>query len=73
MIHLKCPDCGANCDRSVLAAALRSAACLGKRGPEYWEGSYPDDFDKGWNAAMAWIESLASELNNNQPSDQGAN
>jgi len=45
-----------------LDAALRAAADQGRRGPEHWEGSHPDDFDKGWDAAMCWVAQLAAEL-----------
>jgi len=45
-----------------LPAALRAAADQGRRGPEHWEGSHPDDFDKGWDAAMYWVAKIAAEL-----------
>jgi hypothetical protein len=49
-------------DSRFIAAALRAAADLGRRGPEYWEGSHPDDFDEGWDAAMDWVANIALEL-----------
>ncbi len=45
-----------------LAAILRVAAAQGRRGPEHWEGSHPDDFDKGWDAAMDWVAKIAAEM-----------
>jgi hypothetical protein len=48
--------------RQGIAAALRAAADQGRRGPEHWEGSHPDDFDKGWDAAMYWVAKIAAEL-----------
>ena len=45
-----------------LAAALRAAIDAGRRGPEHWEGSRPDDFDKGWDEALDWMAGVAAEL-----------
>ena len=45
-----------------VAAALKAAADAGRRGPEHWEGSQPDDFDKGWEEALDWIAWVAAEL-----------
>jgi hypothetical protein len=45
-----------------LAAALRAAADRARRGPEHWEGSYPDDYDKGWNEAVDYFTAIAAEL-----------
>jgi hypothetical protein len=44
------------------AAALRAAADRARRGPEHWEGSYPDDYDKGWNEAVDYFTAIATEL-----------
>jgi hypothetical protein len=56
------PDDCLNDSRFIAAAALRAAADQGRRGPEHWEGSHPDDFDKGWDAAMDWVANIALEL-----------
>ena len=45
-----------------LGEALRAVAKQGRRGPDHWEGSRPDDFDKGWDAAMDWVASIAAEM-----------
>jgi hypothetical protein len=47
-----------------VAAALRAAADQARRGPEHWEGSQPDDFDKGWDEAIDWVAMIAAELDN---------
>jgi hypothetical protein len=50
-------------DPDRLAAALRAVADQARRGPEHWEGSHPDDFDKGWDEAMDWVYAMiAAEL-----------
>ena len=46
----------------IAAAALRAAIEAGRRGPEHWEGSRPDDFDKGWDEALDWMAWVAAEL-----------
>ena len=46
----------------MAAAALRAAADRARRGPEHWEGSYPDDYDNGWNEAVDYLTTLAAEL-----------
>jgi len=46
----------------IAAAALRVAADQGKRGPEHWEGSQPDDWDTGWEEALRFIDDIATEL-----------
>jgi hypothetical protein len=47
----------------IAAAALRAAADQARRGPEHWEGSHPDDFDKGWDEAIDWVYAMiAAEL-----------
>ena len=52
--------------RSIAAAALRAAADRARRGPEHWEGSYPDDYDNGWNEAVDYLTTIATELENHQ-------
>jgi len=54
----------------AIAAALRAAADQGRRGPEHWEGSHPDDFDKGWDAAMDWVANIALELDPVTPTNE---
>ena len=49
-------------DRNGLAAALRAAIDAGRRGPEHWDGSRPDDFGKGWDEALDSIAGIAAEL-----------
>jgi hypothetical protein len=46
----------------ALAAALVAAADQEKLGPAHWEGSEPDDYEKGWNAALCRISCIATEL-----------
>lgn len=50
------------CLPAAIAAALRVVAIAGERGPECWQGSRPDDFDKGWTEAMNYIIHKADEL-----------
>ena len=50
----------------IAAAALRAAADRARRGPEHWEGSYPDDYDNGWNEAVDYLTAIADELENHQ-------
>jgi hypothetical protein len=50
----------------VAAAALRAAVDRARRGPEHWEGSYPDDYDKGWNEAVDYFTAIADELEAHQ-------
>jgi hypothetical protein len=48
--------------RQCIAAAFRAAADREKLGPDHWEGSRPDDYERGWNAALRRITALATEL-----------
>ncbi len=48
--------------RADAAAALRAAVDQRKLGPDEWEGSQPDDYERGWNAALRSITALATEL-----------
>jgi hypothetical protein len=45
-----------------LGAALRAAVDRTKLGPDEWEGSKPDDFERGWNRALSIIAHVANEL-----------
>jgi hypothetical protein len=45
-----------------LGAGIRAVADQGRRGAEHREGSVPDDFDKGWDAAMDWVARIADEM-----------
>ena len=49
---------------ATIVAALRAAADRARRGPEHWEGSYPDDYDKGWSEAVDYFTTIAAELKN---------
>ena len=51
-----------NWQELCLAAALRAAADQEKLGPDHWEGSRPDDYERGWNAALRKISRIAAEL-----------
>jgi hypothetical protein len=48
--------------KASLAAALQAAADQEKLEPDYWEGSRPDDYERGWNAALRKISRIATEL-----------
>jgi hypothetical protein len=59
----------ANCDpylvdprKASLAAALQAAADQEKLEPDHWEGSRPNDYERGWNAALRKISRIAAEL-----------
>jgi hypothetical protein len=52
--------------RAHAAAALRAAADQEKLGPDHWEGSRPDDYERGWNAALRNISRIAAELEANR-------
>ena len=45
-----------------LAAALRAAAMRTLLTSEEYEGSTPDDYELGWNAAVAYLQNIADEL-----------
>ena len=45
-----------------LAAALLAVADQEKLGPDHWEGSRPDDYERGWNAALRKISRIAAEI-----------
>jgi len=46
----------------IAAAALRTAAMRTLLTSEQYEGSTPDDYELGWNAAVAYIQNIAAEL-----------
>ena len=46
----------------VIAAALRAAAMRTLLTSEHYEGSTPNDYELGWNAAVACIQNIAAEL-----------
>jgi len=46
----------------LAAAALRAAAMQTLLTSEHYEGSTPDDYELGWNAAVAYIQNIAAEL-----------
>jgi hypothetical protein len=50
----------------IAAAAFRAAADQEKLGPDHWEGSRPDDYERGWNAALRNISRIAAELEANR-------
>ena len=45
-----------------IAAALRAAAMRTLLTSEHYEGSTPNDYELGWNAAVAYIQNIADEL-----------
>ena len=48
--------------RRQIAASLHSIADQLKLGPEDWEGSAPDEYERGWNGAMGRVAQIAAEL-----------
>jgi hypothetical protein len=56
------PDEALEQDRECLAAALRAAAMQTLLTSEHYEGSTPNDYELGWNAAVAYIQNIAREL-----------
>jgi hypothetical protein len=60
-----CWDWGNLCPASadtIAAAALRAAAEQGMLSAEHIQGTTPDDWENGWNAAMQYIKTVAKEL-----------
>jgi len=49
-------------DAAGVAAALRAAAMRTLLTSEHYEGLTPDDYELGWNAAVAYIQNIATEL-----------
>ena len=47
---------------TTAAAALRAAAEQGMLSAEHIQGTTPDDWENGWNAAMQYIKTTAKEL-----------
>jgi hypothetical protein len=50
------------CANSVASAALRAAAMKTLLTSEHYQGSTPNDYELGWNAAVAYIQNIATEL-----------
>jgi|688.fasta_scaffold03485_61 hypothetical protein len=48
--------------RRQIAASLHSVTDQLKLGTEDWEGSAPDEYERGWNGAMGRIAQIAAEL-----------
>ncbi len=48
--------------QTIAAAALRAAAEQGSLSAEHIQGTTPDDWENGWNAAMQYIKTTAKEL-----------
>jgi hypothetical protein len=48
--------------RFWVAAALRAAAMRTLLTSEHYEGSTPNDYELGWNAAVAYLQNIADEL-----------
>ena len=46
----------------IAAAALRAAAERGILSAEHIQGTTPDDWENGWNAAMQYIKTTAKQL-----------
>jgi hypothetical protein len=53
-----------------LGAGIRAVADQGRRGPDHWNGTIPDDFDKGWDAAMDWVAKIAAEMDPTPPREE---
>ena len=53
--------CPASAD-TIAAAALRAAAEQGILSAEHIQGTTPDDWENGWNAAMQYIKTTAKQL-----------
>jgi len=51
-----------NDEGMIAAAALRAAAMRTLLTSEHYEGSTPNDYELGWNAAVAYIQNIAAEL-----------
>lgn len=47
---------------NIAAAALRAAVEQGMLSAEHIQGTTPDDWENGWNAAMQYIKTVAKEL-----------
>ena len=47
---------------NIAAAALRAVAERGILSAEHIQGTTPDDWENGWNAAMQYIKTVAKEL-----------
>jgi hypothetical protein len=56
------PDEALEQDRKCLAVALRTAAMQTLLTSEEHEGSTPNDYELGWNAAVAYLQNIADEL-----------
>jgi hypothetical protein len=54
-----------------LGVAIRAVSYQGRRGPDHWNGRSPDDFDKGWDAAMDWVAKIAAEMDPVTPTSEG--
>ena len=46
----------------IAAAALRAAAERGILSAEHIQGTTPEDWENGWNAAMQYIKTTAKQL-----------
>ena len=46
----------------IAAAALRAATEQGMLSAEHIQGTTPDDWENGWNAAMQYIKTVAKQL-----------
>jgi hypothetical protein len=53
-------------EREALAAALGAAAMQTLLTSYGRKGSTPNDYELGWNAAVAHLQSIATELENHQ-------
>ena len=49
-----------------LAAALCAAAMQTLLTSKHYEGSTPNDYELGWNAAVAYLQNIATELEGQQ-------
>jgi hypothetical protein len=46
----------------IAAAAIRAAAMRTLLTSKHYEGSTPNDYELGWNAAVAYLQNIAREL-----------
>ena len=53
-------------NKASVAAVIRAAAMQTLLTSEQHEGSTPNDYELGWNAAVAYIQTIATELENHQ-------
>lgn len=50
----------------VAIAVLIAVVDQQRLNPEHWEGSMPNDYEKGWNAAIESIQRIITKLENHK-------